>query len=530
MKKFLFASAIALLTIGFISAPTLRAEDSNQITIKDPAEFNAYQFATSQTDAKTKASQLENFLTTYPNSVVKTTVLDQLMDSYQALGDADSALKAANRLLEVDANNLKAIFMAVYVKKTQCGKTQDAQTCDDAAAFAKKGLLISKPTNVSDDDWKKQTAATHPSFHSAIALDYAIAKKDYKSAINEYKAELMLYTDEQTKTVGLVDMLQLAQAYTMPDAKDLVQACWFYARVWNFAPAAYKAQIEPKLEYYYKKYHGGLDGLDELKTQAQASTFPPGTLTIKAAATPAEVIHTLIESTPDLSKLALADKETVLAVGSKEDADKLWAILKGEMTPVPGNVIEAAPAAVKVTVTTAKTAAKPTEYFVKLNAPITCDATLPAATDLKAQEDYIAANGVKEDADKLAAIFASDTDKVTKIALEVAVPTIKMAVTDDAKTEKVADFIVNMKAPISCKEAPAVGYTFGLQGKGDAELDGTYDSYTQIPATNTTTAAALIVLKDAFIQAPEKKKAVTPAKPAAGKKATTTPTRKTTKK
>ena len=520
MKKFLFASVMVLLTIGFVSAPTLRAQDSNQITIKDPAEFNAYQFATSQSDAKTKASQLENFLNTYPQSVVKTTVLDQLMDTYQALGDADNALKAANRLLEVDPNNLKAVFMAVYVKKTQCGKTQDAQTCDDAAALGKKGLLIAKPAAISDDDWKKQTAATYPSFHSAIALDFAISKKDFKSAVNEYKAELMLYTDEQTKTVALVDMLQLAQAYTMPDAKDLVQACWFYARVWDFAPAAYKAQIEPKLEYYYKKYHGALDGLDDLKTQAQASTFPPGTLTIKPAATPAEVIHSLLASTPDLSKLALADKETVLAVGSKEDADKLWAILKGEMTPVPGNVIEAAPAAVKVTVTTAKTAAKPTEYYVNLNAPTTCDATLPGATDLKAQEDYIAANGVKEDADKLAAVFSSETEKVTKIALEVVVPAIKMAVTDDAKTEKSADFIVNLKAPLSCKEAPAAGSTYGLQSKGEAELDGTYDSYTQVPATNTTTAAALIVLKDAFIQA--KKAPAAAAKPAAGHKATTT--------
>jgi hypothetical protein len=64
----------------------------------------------------------------------------------------------------------------------------------------------------------------------------------------------------------LSDTLLLAQAYSQPGAaQDLVKAVWFYARVWDFAPANYKSQIEPKLEYYYKKYHGALDGLDAIK-------------------------------------------------------------------------------------------------------------------------------------------------------------------------------------------------------------------------------------------------------------------------
>jgi tetratricopeptide (TPR) repeat protein len=442
MKKFIFASAMALASLSLVSAPTLRAQDSDQITIKDPAEFNAYQLATSQTDAKTKASQLETFIATYPQSVVKKAVLDQMMDAYQSAGDADKALSAATRLLQVDPNSLKAVFISVFIKKTQCAKTSDAQTCDDAAALSKKGLLLPKPTATSDDDWKKLTSATFPTFHSAIALDYAV-KKDFKSAIEEYKAELMLYTDEQSKTTGLPDTLQLAQAYVQPGAsKDLVQAVWFYARVWNFAPAAYKAKIEPELERWYKKYHGALDGLDDIKTQAAASTFPPGTLKIAQAKTPAEQIHDLITSTPDLTKLALADKETILAVGSKEDADKLWALLQGQLTPVPGIVIEAS-------------------------------ATV-----------------------------------------------IKVAVTPDAKEAKTADFIVNMKEPLADKDIPAVGFEFKLQP--GAELDATYDTYRQIPATDTTTQAAEIVLKDGSIQAEVKKK--TPAapaarKPAAGRKA-----------
>ena len=38
----------------------------------------------------------------------------------------DKAIDAANRLLQVDPNNLKAIFASVYLKKQQC--SQDAST------------------------------------------------------------------------------------------------------------------------------------------------------------------------------------------------------------------------------------------------------------------------------------------------------------------------------------------------------------------------------------------------------------------
>jgi hypothetical protein len=121
-------------------------------------------------------------------------------------------------------------------------------------------------------------------YHSAIALDDMVSKKDDKAAIVEYKTELMLYTQDQTKTgPGLVDTLELAEAYAKEDARDMVLACWFYARAWNFAPPAYKAQIEPKLEYWYKRYYGNLEGIDEMKTASAATLFPPGHLENESA-------------------------------------------------------------------------------------------------------------------------------------------------------------------------------------------------------------------------------------------------------
>src|ERR1700733_2418108 len=437
MKKIVFASVLALASISLV-APMLNAQDQpgGTISIKDPAEFNAYQMATTQSDPKAKAAALEQFLTQYPQSVVKTAVLDMLIDTYQQLGDADKALSAASRLLQVDPSNSKATAISVFIKKSQCAKTSDAQTCDDAAALAQKGLQLPKPAAVSADEWAKQTAVTYPLFHSTIALDDALSKKDFKAAQDEYSAELKLYSDDQSKSAGLNDTLLLAQAYSQPGpAQDLIKAVWFYARVWDFAPANYKGQIEPKLENYYKKNNGALDGVEAIKKQAQASVFPPGTFAITPAKSPQEQIHDLIVSTPDLTTLALADKETILAFGSKEDADKLWGLLQGKQTPVPGIVI---------------------------------------------------------------AVTASQ---------------IKVAVPQDAKDAKMPDFIVNLKEPLKDAELKLYQPGFEFKTQPAAELDGTYDTYTQVPGTDTSAQSAQIVLKDAFVQ-PEKKKTV-PHRPTA---------------
>jgi len=88
MKKFVLASMVALASMTLVAAPRLQAQgsDSGQITIKDPAEFNAYQMFSTQTDPKAKAAAGESFLKTYPQSVVKNAVLDALIDAYSAGG------------------------------------------------------------------------------------------------------------------------------------------------------------------------------------------------------------------------------------------------------------------------------------------------------------------------------------------------------------------------------------------------------------------------------------------------------------
>ena len=526
MKKLVFASAMALANICLVSTPALRAQDPGQITISDATEYNAYQTASTQTDPPARADALEKFLVAYPQSVVKKAVLDLLIDTYQKMNATDKALGAASRLLQIDPGNMKAIFLSVYIEKQQCqadsnvdpatGDAKDASPCDNAAVLAQKGLIATKPAGPSDDDWKKLTGATYPAFRSAIGLDDLIAKKDYKSAIDEYNKDLMLYPADATKSgAGLVDTLQLAKAYAKPgDSRDEVKAIWFYARAWNFAPPAYKPQIEVPLDFWYKRYHGGMDGLEAAKTASAGSLFPPADFTIKPAPTPPEIVHNVLATTPDLTKLNLEDKEFILANGTKDDAEKLWSVLKGQARPVQGIVISDPATVLKVSVTTAA-AVKAKDFVVKLTTPGTCS-TVPAPPGelkIKDAQEYILANGVKADTDLLGGILTDPPAHYKKIVIEAAVSTINVAVTQDAKDSKAADFIVNLKEPESCKDAPAAGVELKLQPA--EELDATYATYTPVPATPTRMATAQIELGAGFLQTEKKAAPVVHHKPAA---------------
>lgn len=525
MKKLVFASAMAWASLGFIGTPTLHAQAAggNQGGISlPPAEFNAYQTATTETNPQQKAAALESFLKTYPQSPVKKEVLDQLMDTYRQLNDLDKELSASNRLLQIDPNDLKAILYSVIIKKTQCSQTVNAQTgiatnpqpCDDAATLARKGLSIPKPAGVSDQDWKNETHVAYPLFHSAIALDDTASKKDYADAIKEYNQELMLYSPQETEQPGpaLADTLQLANAYTRPGAQDLPKAIWFYARVWNFAPPAYKAQIEPQLEYWYKRFHGNTQGLNAVKAAAKATEFPAADFKIAPAPSPAEVVHNVIASTPDLTKLNLEDKEYILANGSPADQQKLWSVLQGQVTPVPGIVTGVTSTGMTVHIQVGPRITH--DYTVALKNPMPAKQIRDVPDDVQAAKQFIDQNGAPDDVAKVDHEFTLAGSRIRKVQLEPNASVIEMAVTEDAKQSNTPDFIVNLKKPAEGKDVPSPGFQFSLLPQ--PELDATYSSYKPVVAANGKPASAQIVLNDGFIQVQPPK---APARRAPGRRA-----------
>ncbi len=379
MKKVVVASVLAVAAgTAYYLPAALALEDgqsqgaqSGQITIKDPAEYNAYTNAVGQSAPAAKASAIEQFLQQYPNSVVKEEMLEQLMAAYEQAGQADKELDAANRLLQVNPNSIRALTIVVYMEKKATG---DPAKLADASAKAKTALNASRPANLSDADFQKLKTATTPIFEDAIATD-ASGRKDYKAAIDAYTAELKAYSDPaQTQAgPGLLATYNLGNAYVSQDPKDLVNGIWFLTRAAQFAPAGYKDQIEKAAEYWYKKYHGGMDGFDQVKALTQANLFPTDAYKPVAAPpppSPQELAHQAVTSTPDLKTLALADKEFILANGTPEDAGKVWDVLKDVTAEVPGTVVSATADTVQLAVSDDAKQSQKADFTVNMKTPL----------------------------------------------------------------------------------------------------------------------------------------------------------------
>ncbi|WP_348266509.1 hypothetical protein P8936_10880 [Edaphobacter paludis] len=390
MKKVVVASLLAVASIALggqtmvAQAPDnsgASAQSSGGVQMS-PAEYKAYNDAISQTTPQTKAAALETYLTTYPQSAVKAATLQTLMQTYSAF-DPAKTLSTADRLLQVQPDNLVALFFESYFRRQDADKATDPaakQTALDASAgFAQKALAAAKPADMSEADFQKVKTGVTPGLYGAIAED-AANKKDMKTAITNYTEELKAAPPAATTTPGpvLQDTYQLGLAYYQSTPPDYLNCTWFTSRAAAFAPEPYKTEFLKVATYCYKKYHGNADGYDAVTTAVQSNLFPPPTwaASIKPAPSPADIVAQVIASTPDLSTLAISDKEFILQNGKPEDAAKVWDTIKGKSVQLPDvTVVAATDTSIQASVSDDAVTSKTADFTFNMKEPLK---TVPA--------------------------------------------------------------------------------------------------------------------------------------------------------
>lgn len=407
MKKVLYVSVLALAGSAILAAPILQMQASGQtqgssqgtITINNPAEVNAYNNAIGQTTPQAKAAAVEQFLQQYPDSVVKKQMLEVLMDAYTQTGNTQKAVDTARKVLQIDPTDMRALALSAFILRQQAGqKTNPAEAqplLDEAAQDAQKGLTAPAPTGADAANFDKMKQAVTPIFDGAIASD-DLEKKDYAGAIQNFQAELKAMPPAQaTAGQGIEDTYQLGTAYAQEKPQDLINAVWYLARAAAYAPEPFKDEIQKAAQYWYKKYHGLPDGFDQVQAQAKASLMPPAGFTITPAPpppSPQDLAHTAVTSTPDLSKMALTDKEFVLANGTPDDAGKVWDTMKGLTTKVPGQVISATPDSIQVAVSEDAQQSKKADFTINMKKPLRTPPTVGSTVNLIATFDSYTQN------------------------------------------------------------------------------------------------------------------------------------------
>jgi hypothetical protein len=380
MKKVVLASLLsATALIPFVVQPAAFGQAATPQIQMSQDEYAKYQAAVNATTPQAKAQAFEDYLKAYPNSAVKADVLNQLLYAYNQTGDQAKTLDAADRLLAVDPQNLRALTLEVYYRRSDAEKLTDpaakAAALDKVATYAQTGLNATKPKDMAQADFDALKAAAQPTFESAIAAD-DLAKKDNAGAIAALKTEVDAHEpDTEKPSPVLQDVYTLAQAYYTSTPPDYLNCAWYATRAANFAPEPYKTQIGQLATYCYSKYHGSKDGYDAMQTAVKTNLDPPAGFTVKPAPKPEDIVSNLISTTPDLATLALSDKEFVLQYGKPEDADKVFNTVKGKAVEIPDAIVVAATAdqlQVAVSDDSKQAAPKPTADFTfNMKAPLT---------------------------------------------------------------------------------------------------------------------------------------------------------------
>jgi hypothetical protein len=311
--------------------------------IKDPAEYNAYVGAVQQNDAAAKISGLEAFVTQYPNSVMKEDALEQLMTAYQQSGNSAKMLDTAQKVLQVNACNLRALAVVAFTKQSMATGANAQQNLADASKAGEKGLqclpTAAKPEGTTQAEWDKLKATTTGIFNNAAGMS-AYAAKDYG------KAEQFLRAAVQADPANLTEVYYLALADLQPgSAENDVEGLFYVARAANLqTSAAGKDQIVKFGKSKYVKYHGSEDGWNDLLALTATAPAPPANFAITKYVPPtlAEQAAALVKS-KKIEEMSFAEWQLVLSEGAPEDADKVWGVLKGKPLQMVAQVISIEP-------------------------------------------------------------------------------------------------------------------------------------------------------------------------------------------
>src|SRR5580765_1525650 len=86
---------------------------------QNPAEHKAYSEALNTRDAAKRAQAMEVFLAWYPNSVLRIEAAEHAMAAWQTANDPAKADAVAEKLLQIDPDNARALANRAYVGRTR---------------------------------------------------------------------------------------------------------------------------------------------------------------------------------------------------------------------------------------------------------------------------------------------------------------------------------------------------------------------------------------------------------------------------
>ena len=343
--------------------------------VKDQGEYDIYnQTLKDQANPAALLKDLDAWAQKYPGSDYKDDRLYYYITAYNGTNQPAKVLEVGSGLMDRDLKKVftdpkagpQQILTVLYMMSVNVLKlptaTPDQMSAGEKAA---RGLLefvpnfftaANKPAGATDAAWTegrttmekvgKDTLMYLATKPGAEALNRYATSKDIKEcavAESTYRKALEQFPDSAQMAYQLGRALRCQQTL---GPEKVPQALYEFARAASLDPTL-GGTMDPKalntyLESAYNSYHGGLDGLDQLKTLAKASPLPPADLKIETASAIATRKQAEFEqSNPQLAlwmriKGALADTNGATYFESE--------LKDSAVPPMKGTLIEGKPA------------------------------------------------------------------------------------------------------------------------------------------------------------------------------------------
>jgi hypothetical protein len=264
---------------------------------KERAEYELYTSIAKSQDPNQWLASLDKWKTQYPQSDFADLRRQLYLASYRALMKPREAFDAASEVLKDNPNNLAALsaiieylYPLVPFNPPQLTQQQksDLETAEHAATQLRDNLDLAcsrdnRPPDMTDEQVVKAKPALRLLAERAAAY-VALERKDYPLAQTELTRVLALDTNQGQVSFWLGTAI-LAQSKAKPELQPVALYDFARAAVCDGAsalPSSDRQTLTAYLKDVYVKYHGSMDGLDQILTEARSSALPPAGFTIES--------------------------------------------------------------------------------------------------------------------------------------------------------------------------------------------------------------------------------------------------------
>jgi tetratricopeptide (TPR) repeat protein len=292
LTKFLGIIAVLAFTAFAQDKP---ASEKAKKEWKERAEYELYESVTKSQDPNQWIVALDKWKTQYPQSDFADLRRQLYLASYRALSKPREAFDSAAEVLKDNPHNLVALsaiveYLYPLVPLTQAeltpGQSADLDTAEKAATDLRNNLdLVCLKENRPPDMTDEQVVKAKPALRilAQRASGYiALERREYPKAQTELTR--VLESDPNQGQVSFwLGRAILAQNKPHPELQPM--ALYHFARASSYDGSAAlttgdRQTLTTYLRDAYVKYHGSMDGLDQVLAASKSSVMPPNGFTI----------------------------------------------------------------------------------------------------------------------------------------------------------------------------------------------------------------------------------------------------------